>query len=102
MLTNGWAFLLLSMTAATALAGCNSVNEQIAYRNQQRKDCAAAGGYFEENKIGSSDNYTCKGPGGGPTMAGPPPPTNCRTETSSVKRDDGSVETNTNQVCTSF
>jgi hypothetical protein len=33
----------------------------MAYRDQQRRDCAPAGGYFEENKIGSPDNYACKG-----------------------------------------
>jgi hypothetical protein len=74
----------------------------MAYRDQQRRDCAAAGGYFEENKIGSPDNYACKGLPGGLPVASAPPPTNCRTQTISVKHDDGTEETKTNQVCSSF
>jgi hypothetical protein len=95
-------FVLLALAAAIALSGCNAVNEQMAYRDQQRRDCAAAGGYFEENKIGAPDNYTCKGLPGCHTPAAAPAPTNCRTETATVKHDDGTVETNTNQTCTSF
>jgi hypothetical protein len=95
-------FMLLALSAAIALSGCNAVNEQMAYRDHQRRDCAAAGGYFEENKIGANDNYTCKGLPGSHTAAAAPPPTNCRTDTNTVKHDDGTVETNTNQICTSF
>ena len=95
-------FMALALLAATALSGCNAVNEQMAYRDRQRRDCAAAGGYFEENKIGANDNYTCKGLPGSQTPVAPPQPTNCRSDTSTVKHDDGTVETNTNQICTSF
>jgi hypothetical protein len=91
-----------ALAAAIALSGCNAVNEQMAYRDHQRRDCAAAGGYFEENKIGANDNYTCKGLPGSQTPVAPPQPTNCRADTSTVKHDDGTVETNTNQICTSF
>ncbi len=95
-------FMVLSLATVVALSGCNAVNEQMAYRDHQRRDCAAAGGYFEENKIGANDNYTCKGLPGSQTAAAAPPPTNCRAETSAVKHDDGAVETKTDQVCTSF
>jgi hypothetical protein len=94
---------LLGLAVAASLSGCNAAKEQMAFRDQQRRDCAAAGGYFEENKIGSPDNYTCKGPGAGP-VASPTPaaPTNCRTETTTAKHDDGTQETRTNQICSSF
>jgi hypothetical protein len=95
-------FLLLALLGGVALSSCNAANEQIAYRDHQRRDCAAAGGYFEENKIWANDNYTCKGLPGSQTAAAPPQPTNCRTDTSTVKHDDGTVETKTNQICTSF
>jgi hypothetical protein len=102
VIINRPTFVLLALAAAIALSGCNAVNEQMAYRDHQRRDCAAAGGYFEDNKIGAPDNYTCKGLPGSPTAAAAPPPTNCRAETTTVKHDDGTVETKTNQVCTSF
>jgi hypothetical protein len=80
--------------------------EQTAYRDRQRRDCTFAGGYFEENKPGAADNYTCKGLPGNQTVSTAPaptaPPTNCRTETTTVKRSDGTEETKTNQVCSSF
>ncbi len=79
-------FLLLGLTVAASLSGCNAVQEQMAYRDQQRRDCAAAGGYFEENKIGSPDNYTCKGLLGSRPAASTPP-TNCLSETTTVKQD---------------
>jgi hypothetical protein len=102
VIINRPTFMLLGLAAAMALSGCNAVNEQMAYRDQQRRSCAAVGGYFEDNKIGSPDNYTCKGLPAGQTAAAAPPPTNCRTDTATVKHDDGTVETNTNQICTSF
>jgi hypothetical protein len=102
VIINRSAFVLLALAAAMALSGCNAVNEQMAYRDHQRRDCTAAGGYFEDNKIGAPDNYICKGLPGSPTAAAAPPPTNCRTETTTVKHDDGTVETKTNQVCASF
>jgi hypothetical protein len=102
VIINRPTFVLLALAAAIALSGCNAVNEQMAYRDQQRRDCATAGGYFEENKIGAPDNYTCKGLPGSQTAAAAPPPTNCRTQTATVKHDDGTVETKTNQICTSF
>ena len=65
MIINRPIFVPLAVAAAIALSGCNAVNEHMAYRDQQRRDCAAGGGYFEENKIGAPDNYTCEGlPGG--------------------------------------
>jgi hypothetical protein len=84
--------------AATALSSCEMANEQMAYRDQQRRDCAAAGGYFEENKVGSPDNYTCKGVHGG----GQTPPTHCHTKTTTTTAPDGTVQTNSTQVCTSL
>ena len=69
MIINRSAFVLLALAAAMALSGCNAVNEQMAYRDHQRRDCTAAGGYFEDNKIGAPDNYTCKGLPGSPTAA---------------------------------
>jgi hypothetical protein len=102
VIINRPSFVLLALAAAIAFSGCNAVNEQMAYRDQQRRSCAAAGGYFEENKIGSPDNYTCKSLSGEQTAPMPPRPTNCRTDTATVKHDNGTVETNTNQICTSF
>ena len=93
---------LLGLAVATSLSGCNAAQEHMAYRDQQRRDCAAAGGYFEENKIGSPDNYTCKGLPGGLPAASAAAPTNCRTQTISVKHDDGTEETKTDQVCSSL
>ena len=94
--------ILALLALAAAVSGCNAVNEQMAYRDRQRRECAAAGGYFEENKIGAPDNYTCKGLAGSPAAPTPPPPANCRTDTKTVNQADGTVVTNSNQVCTSF
>jgi hypothetical protein len=56
----------------------------------------------KKNKIGSPDNYTCKRLPGGLPAASAAAPTNCRTQTISVKHDDETEETKTNRVCSSF
>jgi hypothetical protein len=52
VIINRPTFVLLGLAAAMALSGCNAVTEQMAYRDQQRRTCAAVGGHFEDNKIG--------------------------------------------------
>lgn len=96
-------FGLAALTMASALAGCELADEQMAYVDQQRRDCVAAGGYYESNDIGSPDNYSCKGvrDDGMVTLA-PPQPTECRTKTTTVQKKDGSVETRTRETCSSI
>jgi hypothetical protein len=98
--------MLALVVVAPLLSGCGMAEEQTAYRSQQRQECVAAGGYFEENKIGAPDNYTCKNLRGSPPVAvaparTPAPATNCQTNTTTTKNPDGSVETKTSQVCSS-
>lgn len=91
------------MLAAAMVSGCEMAEQQAAYRQQQRQDCMAAGGYFEENKVGSPDNYTCKGAHGTrPVIIAPAPPTNCHTQTTTIRNSDGTEVTKSSQVCSSF
>jgi hypothetical protein len=96
--------MVIAGLAATVVAGCSDMSDmaakQQAYVDQQRRDCTAAGGYYETNKTGQADNYTCKNMHGGPSAS--PPPQHCHTKTSTVTNPDGSTSTNSTQVCTSF
>ena len=99
-------FLGFAIVVAS-LAGCQSaVKEQEAYMDRQRRDCEIAGGYFETNKPGAPDNYTCKGVGNqandDDNNASSNPPTKCRTTTSTVVQDDGTEVTKSDQVCSSI